>query len=321
VPIAYYNENDPFAAQWLKNLIFAGVLPPGVVDERSILDVQAADLRGFDQCHFFAGIGGWALALELAGVPRDAPGWTGSCPCQPFSLAGKKKGMKDERHLWPVFHRLIAECEPAVVFGEQVASPDGREWLARVRADLEESRYAVGAADLCAAGVMAPHLRQRLYWVAEPDGDGLKGLEACDGEDRRLEVEGRHDADGRSMVRRGRAEDRWLGLAHCFGAGRDSGGAAAPEAGDARPGHSAGGERDAADASGAAGGPWSGYVWIPCADGKARRLKSGLEPLVNGSSREFRSVRARMVKGYGNAIVPELAAEFVRTWRDTLTLR
>src|SRR5688572_30643871 len=62
----YYNEHDPYAAAWLRNLIAAGHIAPGDVDERSILDVQPADLAGYVQCHFFAGIGVWSHALRLA---------------------------------------------------------------------------------------------------------------------------------------------------------------------------------------------------------------------------------------------------------------
>lgn len=162
----YYNELDPYAAQWLRNLIAAGHIAPGDVDERSIVDVRPDDLAGYTQCHFFAGIGGWSYALRLSGWNDDEPCWTGSCPCQPLSVAGLGKGHADARHLWPAFQRLIAECDPPIVFGEQVASKDGREWLAAVRADMEVLGYAIGSADLCAAGVGAPHIRQRLYWLA-----------------------------------------------------------------------------------------------------------------------------------------------------------
>lgn len=165
--VSYYNEIDPYAAQWLRNLIANKLIADGDVDERSIRDVAAADLHGYTQCHFFAGIGVWSYALRLAGWPDDRPVWTGSCPCQPFSAAGKGAGFADERHLWPEFHRLIAECRPPVVFGEQVASKDGLGWLDTVHADLEASGYAIGAADLCAAGIGAPHIRQRLWFVGE----------------------------------------------------------------------------------------------------------------------------------------------------------
>lgn len=169
---AYYNEFDPYAAQWLRNLIAAGHIAPGDVDERSIVDVRPDDLKGYTQVHFFAGIGGWSLAARLAGWPDDRPLWTGSCPCQPFSAAGKRKGTADERHLWPVFAALIAECRPAVVAGEQVASKDGLGWLDGVWADLETARYAVWAADYCAAGVGAPHIRQRLWWLGHSNSAG-----------------------------------------------------------------------------------------------------------------------------------------------------
>ena len=119
---AYYNEFDRFAAAWLRELIAAGHIPAGDVDERSIADVTPGDLAGYAQCHFFAGIGGWAYAIRLAGWPDDRPVWTGSCPCQPFSAAGKQRGTADERHLWPEFRRLIWATRPPIIFGEQVAS-------------------------------------------------------------------------------------------------------------------------------------------------------------------------------------------------------
>ncbi len=171
---AYYNEFDPKAAAWLRELIKAGHIAPGDVDERSIVDIRPADLVGYTQCHFFAGIGVWSYALRRAGWPDDRPVWTGSCPCQPFSAAGKGDGFADERHLWPHFHWLIQNCRPAVVFGEQVASKDGLGWLDLVQADLEGSGYASGAVDTCAARFGAPHIRQRLYWVAYSDGSRLQ---------------------------------------------------------------------------------------------------------------------------------------------------
>lgn len=161
----YYNDNDPYCAQWLRNLIAAGHLPAGEVDERPIQSVTADDVRRFRQCHFFAGIGGWPLALGLAGWSESV--WTGSCPCQPFSDAGARKGSEDARHIWPEFYRLIGECKPAIVFGEQVASEAGREWLAGIFSDLEVLGYACAAADMCAASIGAPHVRQRLFWISD----------------------------------------------------------------------------------------------------------------------------------------------------------
>ncbi|MBH2008351.1 MAG: DNA cytosine methyltransferase [Xanthomonadaceae bacterium] len=163
---AYYNEINAHHAQWLRNLIADGHIAPGVVDERSIEDVRPDDLVGFTQCHFFAGVGGWSIALRMAGWPDNRPAWSGSCPCQPFSQTGEGLGFADERHLWPGFHWLIQERKPTVVFGEQVAGKDTDPWIDLVCADMEGLGYAFGAVPLPAAGVGSPQLRDRLYWVA-----------------------------------------------------------------------------------------------------------------------------------------------------------
>lgn len=166
---AYYNEIDPHAAQHLRNLIDAGHIAPGVVDTRSIEDVTPNDLIGFNQCHFFAGIGGWSLALRRAGWPDSRPAWTASCPCQPFSQAGKGLGFADERHLWPSAHWLVGQRRPVVVFGEQSGSADANDWIDLVQADVKALGYAFGATAFPSASVGAPHQRDRAYWVADAD--------------------------------------------------------------------------------------------------------------------------------------------------------
>jgi len=164
---AYYNEIDPFAAAWLRELIRAGYIAPGEVDTRSIEDVTAGDLRGFTQCHFFAGIGVWSYALRCAGWPDDRKVWTGSCPCQSFSAAGKRKGFADERHLFPAWFKLIEACKPPVIFGEQVASKDGLMWFDLVKSELRSAGYSVFGCDLPASAFGSPHIRQRIYFVGE----------------------------------------------------------------------------------------------------------------------------------------------------------
>lgn len=161
-----YNEIEPYAAEWIRNLSEAGHVAQGAVDARSIRSLAATDVTGATQFHAFAGIGVWSYALRLAGWPDDRPVWTGSCPCQPWSTAGKQRGEEDERHLWPDWFRLIRECRPQWVFGEQVASKDGYRWLDLVHDDLEGAGYAVGAAVLPAASVAAPHRRHRIFFGA-----------------------------------------------------------------------------------------------------------------------------------------------------------
>jgi len=215
---AYYNEINPFAAQWLRNLIKGGLIAPGDVDERSIEDVTPYEIRNYAQCHFFAGIGVWSRALRSAGWWDERDVWTGSCPCQPFSAAGKGDGFDDERHLWPAWEYLIEECRPGTVFGEQVASKDGLQWLDLVSADLEGKEYAFAATDLCAAGVGAPHIRQRLFFVGHKLGHT---------DDARLE----------RLIDGHRAPFRWLGEVRST--------STAGESGERRPGPVNGQWRDA----------------------------------------------------------------------------
>jgi DNA (cytosine-5)-methyltransferase 1 len=177
---AYYNEIDPHAADWLEHLIGAGLIAPGVVDRRSIEDVQPGDIRDFTQCHFFAGIGGWSLAFRLAGFPDDRPGWSASLPCQPFSVASvhpdtAAKGQADERHLLPVFTPLVAECRPPIIFGEQVANAIKWGWLDEAFGALEDLDYACGSALMPALAFGARHERKRISWVAHAGGAGWQG--------------------------------------------------------------------------------------------------------------------------------------------------
>lgn len=184
---AFYNEREPYAAAWLRNLIEAGHIAPGIVDERDIRDISPDELMGFTQCHFFAGIGVWQHALRNAGWPDERPIWTGSCPCQPFSAAGRGAGFTDERHLWPHWQWLIKQCRPPIVLGEQVASKDGLAWLDLVSADMEGEGYTFGASDLCAAGFSGAHIRQRLYFVGLADTSMPRhdrAIEGAEGETR-----------------------------------------------------------------------------------------------------------------------------------------
>lgn len=366
----YYNEFDPLAAAWLRELIADKQIPEGLVDERDIRDIEAGDILGFTQYHFFCGIAGWPYALRLAGWPDDRPVVTASLPCQPFSQAGQQRGTEDERHLWPVFFDIFRQLGIPDAFGEQVASALGREWLAGVRADLEAAGCRLGAANLCAASVGAPHIRQRLFWVAQrlPDADAGQRRGVANGERRYFDgtQTGRFESNGQFELRgepsglpdsqngrREREQDR----AESPGRNQSShvgrlvladGARPQPAAASARYGRAAepasgtgwlchaehGGretwrpERDGTIATlpSSPAGFWSDFDILPFGDGKARRVESGTFPLVNGIPRNVvpdgnpslsevqatAEARVMRLRGYGNAIVPWLAAEFIR---------
>jgi DNA (cytosine-5)-methyltransferase 1 len=240
----YYNEWDSFAAEWLRELIKEGSVPSGHVDERSIVDVEPKDLHGYTQCHFFAGIGGWSYALQLAGWDSTRPVWTGSPPCQPFSTAGKQKGKEDERHLWPAFFKLIRECKPPTVFGEQVASAIAQGWYDDLQDDMEAEGYATGMAVLPACSIGAPHKRNRLFFVADSK---------CGGRTSRNEQQA---IQSRNLC-------------------------------------------------------WQDTRTVYCKDGKYRTIPTEptLQPLANGVPN-----RVDILRGAGNAIVPQVAAEFIKAY-------
>lgn len=174
---AYYNEFKPEAAAMLRQLIKDGLIADGVVDTRSIVDVRSEEIKGFTQCHFFAGIGGWSVALRMAGWSDDRPVWTGSCPCQPFSAASSDKGIaqSDERHLWPAFARLIRECRPSKIFGEQVDEAISAGWLDDAFHDLEKEAYSCASAVLPIYFVQEATERSRLFFVANAPNVRLQG--------------------------------------------------------------------------------------------------------------------------------------------------
>ena len=131
----------------------------------------------------------------------------GGFPCQPFSQAGKQQAQDDARHLWPEMFRLIRECRPTWVVGENVAGLI-RLGLDEVLADLESEGYSTRTFNIPACSVGAPHLRQRLWIVAhsdsesEPDG-------SFDGNARQRQLGFEFVADSECKRERGRRISRF----------------------------------------------------------------------------------------------------------------
>jgi DNA (cytosine-5)-methyltransferase 1 len=291
---AYYNEIDPHAAAVLRNLIDAGEIPPGDVDERSIVDIHPGDLRNYTQCHFFAGIGGHAAVLRRVGWRDDRPVWTGSPPCQGISRAGKKLGFDDARHLWPALANLIGECRPPVFFGEQ--SPDSPAWQRLVQGDLEGMDYAVGSAIIEAAGAGAEHRRARFYFVADRDDEPRRLEQQLEGR----RPEGPRDESDWGVVGYDASDDqRRPGIVERSGSGAGRG----PSAGD-------------------------GLQWFCDNKGKARRAPPGIRMLAHGVSGKLARcdangevsfyARIAALRGFGNAIDLRPMSQFVAACMEVL---
>jgi DNA (cytosine-5)-methyltransferase 1 len=342
---AYYNEIDPFAVEWLKALISEGHIAQGDVDDRSIEEVRASDLNGYTQCHFFAGIGVWSYALRQAGITDDTPVWTGSCPCQPFSSAGRRTGTADERHLWPQLYRLVTECRPPRVLGEQVAGKAGAAWFDLVQADLAQENYAAGMVVFPACGLGAPHQRQRLYWVAEntladsararsdrisTDNDtsaemerSVKPTADATHKPRCCETSPLAHSNCNRNVRENRNSDSTEGAAQKRGKknartneNRDYS-TVSPLADSNQIGCKGqcrcrtaqigrATQSGAADRPSPTNGFWSDPDWLYCRDDKWRPVRPSSFPLVDGSPN-----RVGRLRGYGNAIVAPQAQAFI----------
>ena len=329
---AYYNDSDAGKCAWTRELMRGGVIAAGEVDERRIGVIEPEDLKGFVQCHFFCGISAWSYALREAGWGDDRAVWTGSCPCQAFSMSGKREGLADERHLWPEWGRLIEACRPPVIFGEQVASAsvigpanmqnipvdqigfdwgngngfvgedgeevdacDGEAWLDVVFAQLEAASYTCGAVVIPACGFGAPHIRSRLFFVAH------------------AEAARREVRDGSEFIR-----------------GTDGGTRAGSEQGGATGGLADNhGERP-----GALNGYWQSADWIRCRDGRWRPVERLYEPLSPGTAdllgfgsdpgipgfwlsplQSKGKARVMRLRGYGDSLCVPAAIEFVRAYR------
>ena len=346
---AYYNEFDPKAAEWLRQLIKSGDITPGYVDDRSITEVTPNDLRGYSRVHFFAGIGTWDYALNQAGWGVEQV-WTASLPCQPFSVAGKGLGKSDERHLLPHFIELVRQCKPSILFGEQVPGAIKHGWLDDLYAEMEACEYAIGSIIIGAHSVGAAHIRQRLYWLANSvNNSGKREIRRGDGETQSCAV-----GDRQGIVITGqssRTSSDVCGLADASDSRRQPQqdsiaseicGASLQQTKQREQSSNMGAALGRmADASGQGLQRRIGaecgdkqFVredslvnWIYCRDGKCRPIEPGIQPLVDGAAEKLvrggdtsasidanatQEARAMRLKGYGNAIQAQTAELFIR---------
>lgn len=222
---------------------------------------------------------------------------TGGFPCQPYSLAGKRKGKEDERHLWPEMLRVIRECAPRYVVGENVrgfVGWNGGMVFEEVCSDLEAQGYAVQPFVLPACGVGAPHRRDRVWFVAYANDDGKKRTSRRDestGESER--VQQRHEvqqSDEPNFVREisSDTDDKRPQRCEVTGGTRQGGK-----------------ERDEQPPR-CVRQTWEKFPTVPPVCGGDDGLPKKLDGLT------FSKWRRESIKAYGNAIVPQVALQIFR---------
>ena len=277
----FYNEIDSYACEWLQNLMDYGVIDSGIIERKDIRGIKPNELQGYNKIHFFAGIGGWEYALQLAKWPdtKEISLWTGSCPCQPFSTSGRRKGFSDERHLWPYWFWLIKQQKPDIIFGEQVASKGGIEWFSHVANDLERENYTVGSIILPACSVGAPHRRSRIWFVAHSPS-------------LRCKQQGKRET---STIQRECSERK------------------GKQTNDKQIGKLSGGFERSCPSNKTM---WRNLVWLPCEFNTLKPTKPGLFPMVDGIP-----VNMGRLRSYGNSIVPQLASIFIQTVMELLEIK
>jgi DNA (cytosine-5)-methyltransferase 1 len=210
----------------------------------------------------------------------------------PLAQQATGGGVTDKRHLWPTWFNLIRECRPPVIFGEQVESAINHGWLDLVQADLERENYACGAVGLPAGGVGAPHIRQRLWFVADADSGRHNGWATATGQ----------QAGASAGLANGGAPDQLAdgqrkGLEGHIGNERN---------------RDEPGRLNAQQAGSVAQSSWSDCDWLPCRDGKARPVEPGTFPLAHGAT-----ARVGRLRAYGNAIVPQVAQAVIEAYLES----
>jgi DNA (cytosine-5)-methyltransferase 1 len=251
---------------------------------------------------------------------------TGGFPCQPYSSAGKRLGKDDERHLWPEMCRIISEITPTYVVGENVRGLlnwNGGVVFEEVCADLEAMGYEVWTGILPAAGVGAPHRRDRVWWVAHhsdsngtmrrPKGDasesGTQRLQERDAVQRSDEPSGVRDVGDTNSSVQGTLEtfcqkqDEPAGV--CQRYATDTNGIGLPQQ--------------------MADGKLGGERFAKCSEQPTWDAFPTESPICGGDDglpRELDGItfpkwRTESIKAYGNAIVPQVAYQIFQAIQTT----
>jgi DNA (cytosine-5)-methyltransferase 1 len=225
---------------------------------------------------------------------------TGGFPCQPYSNAGKRLGTDDERHLWPEMLRAIREIQPRWVVGENVFGlvnwNDGMVFD-EVQTDLESEGYEVQPYVLPAAGVGAPHKRDRVWFVAYSNGAKSKNDVRANNETKRT-------------VRWGK-KGNVFGELPCDGVAPDT-----DNIGVQRGMHVDGRQREVSAQKASSqqappcGNSWKNFPTQPPICGGYDGLPTGLDGIT------FPKWRVESIKGYGNAIVPQVAYQIFRAIQE-----
>lgn len=210
---------------------------------------------------------------------------SGGFPCQPYSVAGNRKGKEDDRHLWPEMLKAIRECQPRWIVGENVpgiVNWNGGLVFEEVCIDLENEGYEVQPIVLPAACVGAPHKRDRVWFIAycnnrngeevgfqargKVNMDGIEGARATSNSDSIKRPKRRCDAE------RSTSTKRHVGLCDSW----------------------------------ADGGAWQDFPTQPPVCGGDDGLPSKLDGIT------FSKWRNESIKGYGNAVVPQVVVEIFK---------
>jgi len=210
---------------------------------------------------------------------------SGGFPCQPYSVAGKREGKNDDRHLWPEMLRAIREIKPRYVVGENVRgllSWNGGLVFDEVQSDLEDEGFEVIPFILPAASVNAPHKRDRVWFVAHTNDKGGRG-----------ELGDIPKANGEVSQRNDYAEFSYPSKQHDVANTQGSGRTPCTEGqGQEQP--------RGRDGGGWISTPWDSFPSQPpvlCGDDGIPRELDGIT---------FPKWRKESIKGYGNAIVPQV---------------